>query len=126
MAERPSGLDGRLAPAPARAPARTDPIALIDAVERGEAVPGLAPVDHGPDLQPPSRPLAPRGLAGVLDAALGPVELPGLVELADVLARAEAEVARDPAIEPGLGEVIVAVLGDERRKVTRYLDLRGR
>lgn len=124
MTDRPTGLG----PAASGPSAKTDPVALIARAERARpgAPASLAPVDHGPDLQPPSTPLAPRGLAGVLDAALGPVELPSLVALADVLARAEAEVARDPAIEPGLGEVIVSVLGDERRKVTRYLDLRGR
>lgn len=105
----------------------TDPIAAIARAERaGKADALLQPqvVDGGPDLVEPSRQLAPQGLAGTVDRALGSVRLPTLLELANALDDLSAHVESLADIDPALSEVAGMVLQDEQRKVMRYLDLR--
>ena len=105
----------------------TDPIQIIAAAERERAAAQGAPApDASPDLAPPSRPLAPQGMAGLLDHALGPVRLPTLLELAEALELARVELDLSSEMELEMAEVVTAVLEDERAKVLRYLDLRDR
>jgi hypothetical protein len=104
-----------------------DPIAAIARAERaGRADPVTQPqiVDGGPDLVEPSRQLAPQGLSGAVDRALGSVHLPTLLELANALEDLSAHVESLADIDPALSEVAGMVLQDEQRKVMRYLDLR--
>lgn len=109
------------------APAGLDPIARIARAERDSIARAGSDriVETGaPELQPPTRPLAPAGLARTVDRALGRVVLPTLLELADALDDAAAVLVGDARLEPGLRDVIGAVLDDERHKVLRYVDLR--
>ncbi|SMO45116.1 hypothetical protein [Paracoccus laeviglucosivorans] len=67
----------------------------------------------------------PGGFAAILDQGLGRVRLPNALELVAALeaAREHAPLA-DKAV-PGLGRLVSAVIEDETRKLSRYLDLRG-
>lgn len=99
-------------------------IARADAARAALVAPAELALD--PDLQPVPRPLAPQGLAAVVDRALGPVDLPRLLDLAEALEA--ARIAAAPStfeIDPALADVVDAVLADEAAKVMRYLDLRG-
>lgn len=104
-----------------------DPIQIIAAAERDRAQAQAVPsTDPAPDLVPPSRPLAPQGMAGLLDQALGPVRLPTLLELAEALELARVELDLAQGMDSEMAETVAAVLDDERAKVLRYLDLRDR
>lgn len=110
-------------------PTRAGPIDRIAEADRNrvDAVrPEGANEFDAPELQPPSRPLAPQGLAGAVDRALGRVELPTLLELANALDEASEALAQDDRIEPAMRELLSAVLTDEQRKVMRYLDVRDK
>lgn len=111
---------------PVSADLKTDPIAQIARADRieGEAVGQVPAFDPGPELVEPSRPLAPKGMAAVVDAALGPVKLPTLIDLADALDDLSSQADLMSDIDPAMTEVVQAVLADEQRKVLRYLDLR--
>lgn len=113
--------------APVGSPSGADPIARIARAEREAFVRGptdrVVPADT-PEVQPPTRPLAPVGLARTVDRALGRIALPTLLELTDALEDAAAVLSDEPRLEPALRDVIDAVLADERRKVLRYVDLR--
>lgn len=117
--------DRRLAPIGAEISA--DPIGAIARAERQRLSDNPASTqafDAGPDLVEPSRLLAPQGMAGAVDRALGSVKLPTLLELANALDDISGHVDALAEIDPGMAEVASAVLGDEQRKVMRYLDLR--
>ncbi|MEM9341907.1 MAG: hypothetical protein AAGA87_02565 [Pseudomonadota bacterium] len=109
---------------------RTDPIRAIaeaDLQSRPPGTPTDVPViDTGPDLVEPSRPLAPQGMAGLVDEALGSVKLPTLLELANALEDMAGYTSRLADIDPAMAEVAQAVLSDEQAKVLRYVDLRDR
>ena len=109
---------------------RTDPVRTIaEADFQSRALagsPDVAILDGGPDLVEPSRPLAPQGMAGLVDEALGAVKLPTLLELANALDEMAGYTARLADIDPAMAEVAQAVLADEQAKVLRYVDLRDK
>jgi hypothetical protein len=83
-------------------------------------------VDEQPDLVPASGLNRPKGLAAVIDTALGPVDLPALFELQSALASVEERLraSGDAGPLPELNDVVVAVLAEERDKISRYIDVR--
>jgi len=113
-----------------RVKSSADPITIIGrselAVSQKVAGNTTNPLDYGPDLQNPSHPLAPMGLAAKLDDAIGNVRLPKLLELADALEHSLAEIDATSDLDPEMSTVVLAVLSDEKRKVLRYLDLRDK
>ena len=80
--------------------------------------------DVGPELVPPLETNRPRGLAAVIDASLGSVELPNLSEMSHALAQIADKLAGDGQADDPLNDVLVAVLGEEKDKIERYLKLR--
>lgn len=65
------------------------------------------------------------GFHALLDEALGRVRLPDAIELVAALEAARDHAALADKAVPGLGRLVTAVIEDETRKLTRYLDLRG-
>lgn len=119
-AERPAPVPGGIPAGPIGVIARAE--ARREVAARGSA----AAEEAQADLVPPVRELAPQGLAAIVDAAFGPVRLPGLMPLADALEAAAARMEMLASVDPALAEVAGAVVADERRKILRYLDLRDR
>ncbi|MEM8693433.1 MAG: hypothetical protein AAGG57_16300 [Pseudomonadota bacterium] len=113
---------------PVGADLSSDPIARIARAEqaRADASPQAQIFDSGPDLVEPSRPLAPQGLSAVVDASLGSVKLPTLLELANALDDVGQHAGLLAEIDPAMSEIVTAVLDDEQRKVLRYVDLRDK
>ena len=113
---------------PVRGEFTQDPISAIARAEKAARVGDdqTAPMvfDTGPDLVDPSRPLAPQGLASVVDQALGQVQLPTLLELANALDDISDSADAMAEIDPAMSSVAKAVIEDEQRKIMRYLDLR--
>lgn len=87
----------------------------------------IRPADSVPDHVPPSRLYRQQGLSGVLDAALGAVELPTLLELQSALGAAQNRLAAGAQAQTPLAEldtVVSAVLAEEQDKIARYLRVR--
>ncbi len=142
------------------------PLAALARAEQARSIPGAegvarisgprgdAAIQPGPDLIAPASDHAPRGVAALVDTALGRVELPTLHALHEALGRAHAALTPDrPASAPvsggtvrvsdltpdigmdagpdpnldlgALDLVLRAVLEDERAKISRYLTVRA-
>lgn len=65
----------------------------------------------------------PLALDALLDEGLGPVDLPPPIELMAALEAAERHAPLADRAVPGLGRLIHAVIGDERFKLARTMDL---
>ena len=118
---------------PRDAGARLDPIATIARQERltrdvafDRATIGDRDAEDRPDLVPAAAALAPQGLSGLVERALGRMTPPGLLELANALEDLQGHVSALADVDPALAEVTASVLADEQRKVLRYVDLRDR
>ncbi|AGT08869.1 hypothetical protein [Paracoccus aminophilus] len=70
--------------------------------------------------EPPSE-----GFGAILEAGLGQVRLPSAIELVAALEAARDHAGMADQAVPGLGRLVAAVIEDETRKLSRYLDLQG-
>lgn len=106
----------------------TNPIEMIARAELARSARAAEPqsVDTQPDMVPSSGLNRPKGLAAVIDEALGSVELPTLHDLRAALSTAAERFDADSETSnlPELDRVVVAVLEEEQLKISAYLDVR--
>lgn len=105
-----------------------DAIDIIASAERsrtpdaGEsALVGLEPA--GAQLSPFAH-LAPQGMDAVVDQAMGPVELPTLLDLKDAVSQIKSGFIAAPEIAVEVSSTVLAVLDEELMKIDRYIELR--
>ncbi len=84
------------------------------------------PVETGPDVVPSAGLNRPKGLAAIVDEALGSVDLPTLHDLRAALfsAAERFEASSETSDLPELDRVVAAVLEEEQLKISAYLDVR--
>ncbi len=83
-------------------------------------------VDLSTDAVPVFNPLAPQGMANVVDAALGPIQLPRLIDLHSAILRVREHVGSAVDLPEELSSTAMSVLDEETLKIDRYLALHKR
>ncbi len=105
----------------------------IDIIARAETK-GVAPTSAalGPrqsgnlDIVPIQNHLAPQGQAGTVDAAMGQITLPRLIDLHSAILKVRGNLASAENMPDELSSTAISVLDEETLKIDRYLALRKR
>lgn len=115
---------------------KVSPALLADAIDiiaraenRGVAptTPALGPRQAGNvDMVPVQNHLAPQGMAGTVDAAMGQVTLPRLIDLHSAILKVRDNLASAENMPEELSSTAISVLDEETLKIDRYLALRKR
>jgi|GEM_PF-6499854 len=78
------------------------------------------------DAVPVQNHLAPQGLANRVDAAMGPIQLPRLIDLHSAILRVRDNLTGAPNLPEDLSATAISVLDEETLKIDRYLALHKR
>lgn len=81
--------------------------------------------DFGANLDQETAPNDVAGLGGLVNKALGTVNLPSALRLVAALESASDKVGRAESAVPGLSEVVRAVIDEEVAKINRYISISG-
>lgn len=108
----------------------SDAIDIIARAElRGRTEPAVAAQlnqNAQPDAVPVPNHLAPQGLANTVDAAMGPIQLPRLIDLHSAILKVRDNLTSAPGLAEDLSATAISVLDEETLKIDRYLALRKR
>ena len=105
----------------------------IDIIARAELRSASGPIATEPlgqtprgDAVPAQNHLAPQGLANTVDAAMGPIQLPRLIDLHSAILRVRDNLASAVTLPEDLSSTAISVLDEETLKIDRYLALHKR
>ena len=116
---------------------KISPAQLSDAIDiiaraeqRGQlGVPRTGPVlsqSGNVEAAPSQNHLAPQGLANTVDVAMGPIQLPRLIDLHSAILKVRDNLASAVNLPDDLSATAISVLDEETMKIDRYLALRKR
>ena len=108
-----------------------DAVDIIAAAERARSnaadAPSGAALESGAGDRTLSRYYTqPQGLDGLVDRAVGAVDLPSLIDLKAAVERVRDGFVASPDLAPELTSTALAVMDEELMKIDRYLELRER
>ena len=75
------------------------------------------------DALPVQNHLAPQGLANAVDVAMGPIQLPRLIDLHSAILKVRDNLASAVNLPDDLSSTAISVLDEETMKIDRYLAL---
>ena len=78
------------------------------------------------ETAPSQNHLAPQGLANTVDVAMGPIQLPRLIDLHSAILKVRDNLASAANLPDDLSATAISVLDEETMKIDRYLALRKR
>lgn len=106
----------------------------IDVIARAEqrgqvGMSGIRPISdqsNNAEAAPSQNHLAPQGLANTVDLAMGPIQLPRLIDLHSAILTVRENLTTAANLPEDLSATAISVLDEETLKIDRYLALRKR
>lgn len=92
----------------------------------GPVAPVLARQAAPLDAVPVQNHLAPQGIANTVDVAMGPIQLPRLIDLHSAILKVRDNLTQAVNLPEDLSATAISVLDEETLKIDRYLALRKR